>query len=520
MLQKTFALLHRSLRTDVRLLRTHMFRAALLLFILYWMYEWGGVTTSGAPGLQMFEWLSYANFWFIVVAGGLYFSSAITEEKEEQTLGLLRLAGINPPALLLGKWLPRMIGALLLVSVQFPFTLLSITLGGVLIHQVVAAYCTLAAHLVLCGSIGLFASVVASRAGGAAVLAFLLMFCLSMTSSPIDRIAGLLNTAGYLPAGWIEDKGLEMNHAYGNARLDQIMTTGFAGAAVGFQVVYNLLLALVFAGASWLLFNRMTRKDTAAVEVSTRWITQLTRMGRRGSRRAWAMPIVWKDFYQIAGGGWTLVKFVGYPLLIMFVLCFWSGWNWWASAPTSSLIGRAILGVMLWVALLEVAVLAARVFREEVQAQTWPVLVMLPRRLADISYAKICGALLGLVPALVYFLFGALFASDEVYDFVDFLSGDASALLLFTYVVSQFVLFWHAATLLSVVWRWAAWPVSILFAGLFVLGGNLMMAACLAALPGSGPDEALLVALCFIGAMLVFGVHVWIGAALERLAGE
>ena len=30
----------------------------------------------------------------------------------------------------------------------------------------------------------------------------------------------------------------------------------------------------------------------------------------------------------------------------------------------------------------------------------------------------------------------------------------------------------------------------------------------------------LLVALCFIGAMLVFGVHVWIGAALERLAGE
>ena len=37
-------------------------------------------------------------------------ANAITEEKEEQTLGLLKMAGIGPLAMLTGKWLPRMIG--------------------------------------------------------------------------------------------------------------------------------------------------------------------------------------------------------------------------------------------------------------------------------------------------------------------------------------------------------------------------------------------------------------------------
>ena len=130
MLHKTFALLQRSLRTDVRLLRTHFFRALLLGFILFTLFTDKGLLRSGSPGLELFSWLVYCNFWFIAAAGALYFSSAISEEKEEQTLGLLRLAGISPFSLLVGKWLPRVIGGLLLVAIQFPFTLLSITLGG------------------------------------------------------------------------------------------------------------------------------------------------------------------------------------------------------------------------------------------------------------------------------------------------------------------------------------------------------------------------------------------------------
>lgn len=518
MLQKTFALLHRSLRTDVRVLRTHFFRAALLGLILLTLYLQSSAWAA-SPGLRLFSWLVHWNFWFIAAAGGLYFSSAITEEKEEQTLGLLRLAGISPLTLLLGKWAPRLIGGLLLVAIQFPFTLLSITLGGVLIHQVASAYCTLAAHLVLCGSIGLFASVACSRSGTASILAFALMVGLYLCSYPIDEAVFILDRASLVPVGWIESNGgYPTPQTFADARLEQIMVTGFAGAAVGFQVVANLAIAAVFGGLSWLLFNRLTRNETAALTVSNKWVTQFTRLGRRSSRRAWSTPLIWKDFYQIAGGGWTILKFIAFPPAIAIIALMLSG----ASILSRSMqdFGMLIMGIMICVFVLEAAVMAARLYREEVQSHTWPLLAVLPRSIVDLSYGKLGGAVLGLAPCAFYFLLGALMAGQETGNIVDFFLQDADALLGLAYFVLQFVLFWHLAALLSIVWRWAAWPVAVFFAGAFVIAGNLVLVACLTTAKGPAPQEALLVFLCFIASALVFACHLLIGVTLERLAGE
>lgn len=503
----------------MRLLRSHFFRAALLGVILFMLYNDRSSMWRGSPGRELFSGLVQWNFWFITAAGALYFSSAITEEKEEQTLGLLRLAGINPLALLLGKWLPRVVGGLLLVAVQFPFTLLSITLGGVLIHQVIAAYCTLAAHLVLCGSIGLFASVACSRSGAATVLAFALMVGLYLCSYPVDEMAFILNRAGWMPTGWIESKaGSPSPQTFADARLEDIMTTGFSGAAIGFQVVSNLVLALGFGGLSWALFNRLTQHETASLAVSTKWATQLTRLGRRGSRRAWSTALIWKDFYQFAGGGWTVVKVLVYPPLIAAVVFLMAG----GRVITYSVqdIGMFVMGITIVILTLETSVLAARVFRDEVHAHTWPLLALLPRGQADVSYAKVIGALLGLGPGIFYFLCGAFLAGEEVGDIIGALLETADALLAFTYAVLQFVLFWHLATLLSIVWRWAAWPAAVFFAGSLTIGGNVMLLVCLSSAGGGGSQEALFVFLCFMAAALVFAVHVLIGISLERLAGE
>ena len=87
-------------------------------------------------GWRCLQSLTWVNIWFITLVGVTYFSSAITEEKEERTLGLLRMADIGSGSILLGKWAPRVVGMLSLVAVQFPFTLLAITLGGVTQAQV------------------------------------------------------------------------------------------------------------------------------------------------------------------------------------------------------------------------------------------------------------------------------------------------------------------------------------------------------------------------------------------------
>ena len=153
--QRTLALTNRGLRVDQRMLRTYLIRLGYLILIYIMLFFSQQMSRFiGAAGLRLFSNLSYLNFWLITLAGISYFSNSITEEKEDQTLGLLKMAGINSFALLLGKMSPRLLGTAILLTVQFPFTLLSITLGGVTTQQVIAAYCALLAYLILVASIG------------------------------------------------------------------------------------------------------------------------------------------------------------------------------------------------------------------------------------------------------------------------------------------------------------------------------------------------------------------------------
>jgi len=100
----TLAMLHRALRLDSRLLRTHLFRVSFAgLMYISLIYAWASSSLVGAPGLRLFETMTYLNLVLISLAGISFFATAITEEKEEDTLGLLMLAGINPLGILLGK---------------------------------------------------------------------------------------------------------------------------------------------------------------------------------------------------------------------------------------------------------------------------------------------------------------------------------------------------------------------------------------------------------------------------------
>src|SRR6266853_3768221 len=177
MISPLLALFARSLREDARLKMTYFARVALVGVILLFLlsvrtsYGWGN-----APGLQFFGSVVFINCTFIVLAGLSHFASAITEEKEEMTLGLLRMTNLNALSILLGKSTSRVVNALLLLAAQFPFTLLAISLGGVAVRQVVAAYCTLGAFIIFMANLALLASVVCRRTTGAAVVTGVTLF--------------------------------------------------------------------------------------------------------------------------------------------------------------------------------------------------------------------------------------------------------------------------------------------------------------------------------------------------------
>src|SRR5690606_3130488 len=126
---------------DVRLLHSHIMRVALLACVMLTMLSAQAMSdVMGATGLMFFSQITFINLAFASLACPLLFATCITEEKEEQTLGLLRMANVRPITILTGKLAPRLASALLILVVQFPFTLLAITLGGVTSLQVSAAF--------------------------------------------------------------------------------------------------------------------------------------------------------------------------------------------------------------------------------------------------------------------------------------------------------------------------------------------------------------------------------------------
>ena len=412
MIARTLALLHRALRVDARMLRTHLFRAALIGIVIVELFD-ANQPWVGAPGLQFFRWLQFYNFWFITFAGATFFSTCITEEKEELTLGLLKLAGVSPVSLLLGKWTPRLVGALFLLSVQFPFMLLAITLGGVLMHQAVASYCALAAHLLLVGAAGLLASVVCRKSTGACLLTGFLLGSFLLGPYIVEKVAEVLSDGGVIPDSAYEAVAGACRwvlQSSGQEQLDAILATGFNEPALSVQVVVNVATAALLFGAAWLLFGPCTRNELASVAAGGGWWSRIIRLGRS---RPWSAALPWKEFCLTCGGvPVVLMKIVAYAALIAAIFLY-NYPQYYKYADVSEQLAGVMLSTMLAVLVLEAAVIAARIFRSETRAQTWPSLILLPRTLPETAYAKIGGSLLSLGPALAYFVTG-FFIDPEI----------------------------------------------------------------------------------------------------------
>ena len=171
-----FALLFRSLRMDSRSVRIHLqwFCQLAVIYLALWSaQEMSGL--FGAPGQIFFRYVVYLNAAFVTLLGVGFFSSAITEEKEEDTLGLMTMAGISPLGILLGKSTSRLFQVLLLLAIQYPFTLLAVTLGGLVPGQITSAYMSLFAYTILLANVGLLNSVVCRRSRDSAGLTTLFL---------------------------------------------------------------------------------------------------------------------------------------------------------------------------------------------------------------------------------------------------------------------------------------------------------------------------------------------------------
>ena len=384
MTSPVLALFIRSLREDARSKLTYLARAGMVGVIILFLFttivfsDW-----TGAPGLDFFRIIVNIQAVFITLAGLSYFASAITEEKEEQTLGLLRMTDLNPLSILLGKSTSRLAGALLLLLAQFPFTLLAITLGGVAQRQIVASYCTLGAYLFFLSNLALLFSVLFPRTGPAA-----------FATGSVLALA--------MAVGLVLLPETPLVHALPFAQLDTILATGFTGAPLSGQVRGNLAAGLGCFLLAWAFFGRLCSgcEDASAVHADVRSWWQ---RGRFSPGRPRVLAITWKDAHFLHGGrAMMLAKAVGYGALLAVV---------WVSlrripGTTFTEFGWIALGVMALALTLELGFAASRCFRVEIDEHTLSTLALAPLTIRGLVQEKTKECMGSALPALSYLVLG------------------------------------------------------------------------------------------------------------------
>ena len=410
------AFLVRSIRQDSRLVSHHALRAMMAAMILYlYLMNYALFSTKNAAGGMFAGMVVVCCYWFLTLVGSIHFSTAIVEEKEEQTLALLKMTGATAFSILAGKSLPRLLMALLFLSVVAPFLILSVTLGGVLPLGLVSAVLSIFCYAVMLSQIGLFAGVVCQTASRAFALTCVMWGALELLHWWYDVALGIVSSAfgrtelGALCQYFLEDWLGWVPHCSLIANLNDTLlsfatlppsglgVSVFATAwellaeLIHVHMLFQLVMAAVFFLLSWLLFERCTSRAVeqgAGAAIATNTATT-------PRSRSWINAVAWKSWEHISGGrSWFWLRALGTPVLVL-VLCLAMGILGGTSEPEFFAIMMFNLGMVFF--LINLARLGGRVFNQEIHEKTLAPLLMLPRSSGD----TVASMLFGLFPAVL-----------------------------------------------------------------------------------------------------------------------
>ncbi|WP_010588533.1 ABC transporter permease [Schlesneria paludicola] len=455
MLPGIWALLERSLRIDARSLSPHLVRFGLLVTIyitLCFVNEASGM--FGAPGLHFFQSMTFLNLTFMTLFGVSYFSSSITEEKEEETLGLMLMAGISPLGILLGKSGGRLVHGSLLIAAQYPFTLLAVTLGGILTPQIQAVYLAMFAYLAMVAGLGVLCSTLCQTSRAAATRMTILLavyFLLPLCSGEILRSGRLGPSTWRDVLTWITDVSIL-------SRFEVILASGFQGELFSRQVISNGLVGAGSVVLSWLglihvVKNLSPRVPTSSRTLRKRWFWRVMSPGRiRGN------PFSWKDFH-FSAGGWPAILFRSALYLTFFSGIFalimtvgQDGSNRWNQ-------GYVILYAvfMIYAITFDAGLLVSRCLHDEVRGQTLTSLALLPELLGEVLYFKLIGSLTVWLPGPLLLACGVAVIPEGLDVTANVFENAGIAFVC----VMHLLLVPHAAAVAALYVRWGALALGI-----------------------------------------------------------
>lgn len=409
MLSQTSAFLTRSIRQESRLLSHHMVRSGMVVMMLFLLFLQVVETARfGAAGLTLIGNVIQCCYWCLTLLGVMYFAVAITEEKEEETLPLLRMTGVRDVTLLLGKSLPRLAVVILLILIAAPFLMLAVTLGGVVREQIFSSLLGLICYAFCLCQAGLFCSTVTRNNSRAVTSTFLvwlslefgyvLPYLISLGCSEWG-LPGLADDLGWLSGNWRERTMWQASDSY--LMLERGVSIWHP------QMTFHLIVGSLFFAISHQLFERFNEAAIAQGAVATaapgRGVLSQTR--KLPPRRSWPNALEWKS-WQFVGGGllWFIVWLICLPVISVSVILFIS------FAVDELAPVHVFAGTMMFVGVAGLVLAMGRVygflFNKEIFEQTLISLCMLPISRAQLLRRMAVGVLPFAIPGVVCFALG------------------------------------------------------------------------------------------------------------------
>ncbi len=498
-----WALFTRSLRLDARDRWAHGLRCATLL-IGYWAL-WNAQSQMrwfGAPGLRFFEMLVVLNAWLILLAGIGYFSSTISEEKEENTLGLMLMTGLSPLGLLIGKGGGRLIQAALLILLQIPLALLAITLGGITLKQVYASVAVLIALLFFVSNVALFWSVLCRTTRSASMAVVVSAVGYGIAAWFCEIVFWQLTRLGFAAPFW-----KTACETFCFRRIVFLFQSSASPDLITPCEIAMLIGGCVCFVASWAVFGWAVRQPDTSPVTRAWWLPRSPRVRLVSPGRVWPMAMAWKELFFTLGG-WQMLamKAGGYLALLVLIYAYWlivdrNSYRMRYAQEVSVVCFSLAMA-------LEGALLASRVFSEEIRQQTWSTLYLTPLSMGELILVKWAAVFVGLLPVVWFDFFAVVLTEHGLRNFVNILDD-----VMFYGVVAMFFTCAHLAAVFSLYVRWGAVPL----AGGVVWGAFAMMMVI--GQPGIRERDAGVVAI-FASMIACLVSHGWIYVRLEQLASQ
>jgi ABC-type transport system involved in multi-copper enzyme maturation permease subunit len=435
-------------------------------------------TFRGAPGRFFFQVVMATNYLLVMLAALSVGSQAIAEEKEAGTLGLLRLTSLGPLSILLGKAGSNLVIVLLVVTMQIPFTLLAVTLGGVSVTEIFRAFALLASTTMALTALGLVFSVVLSKMWRAALMAFcvgllilLSPVLLSMAAVRLDRTSYDKNSVtrdevASRPGGPLAANERLADAAWRSAEwmrsvlptthLMHVLRAGYGRFEVARGIIAQCTFALACFGIAWWLFPRFCEDESKYSDSGKgpplRQRLALFRLGRPGMSATF-----WKDFHFFLGGkAWFLTRLILYPLVIAYAV-------WLADNPTTTrLIAKRAWGLGTLILYFDAAVFVIRAWSPELRSRTLPQLMILPASLKRLHLEKLAAVAIAMLPSLVPVTVAILLGVET-----GFTAATPRGVLRIVSFTINSAFFLCLCYYLSLFLRWAALPAGAAIAALF-----------------------------------------------------